>query len=216
MLHLAGIDYRLYDKRENLCERHVAGLAIQLQKCRVLEQLGIFDQVLRRVLAPEMQVHREVSADRNILADHPFFQWLKESHGYNMMLFERWQYIKLLYDTPQVYQTTWASNPGFHRQDTRIPLEDFECKAQGFKDIKVEKLAVLEEGVATSYEMALGESTHGANIGLESAAGLVDRLRSLLSLNPYPTKTQLEKVFRVDQKDTAPVAVAYLKPTYVR
>lgn len=98
MLHLAGIDYRLYDKRENLCERHGAGLAIQPQNCRILEQLGILDQVLQQGLAPEMQVHREVSADGKILAEYPFFQWLKENHGYNMMLFERWQYLKLLYD----------------------------------------------------------------------------------------------------------------------
>lgn len=99
MLHLAGIDYRLYDKRDDLCERHGAGLAIQPQNCRILEQLGIFDQVLEQGLAPEMQVHREVTADGAVLAEYPFFQWLKENHGYTMMLFERWQYIKLLYDT---------------------------------------------------------------------------------------------------------------------
>lgn len=98
MLHLANIDYRLYDKRENICERHGAGLAIQPQNCRVLEQLGILDQVLEQGLAPEMQVHREVSADGEVLAEYPFFQWLKENHGYPMMLFERWRYIKLLYD----------------------------------------------------------------------------------------------------------------------
>lgn len=99
MFHLAGVDYRLYDKRENLCERHGAGLAIQPQNCRILEQLGILDQVFEQGLAPEMQVHREVSADGAVLAEYPFFQWLKENHGYTMMLFERWQYIKLLYDT---------------------------------------------------------------------------------------------------------------------
>lgn len=99
MLHVAGIDYRLYDKRDDLCERRGAGLAIQPQNCRILKQLGILDQVLQQGLAPEMQVHREVSADGRILAEYPFFQWLKENHGYTMMLFERWQYIKLLYDT---------------------------------------------------------------------------------------------------------------------
>lgn len=99
MLHLANIDYRLYDKRENLCERHGAGLAIQPQNCRILEQLGILDQVFEKDLAPEMRVHREVSADGAVLAEYPFFQWLKENHGYTMMLFERWQYIKLLHDT---------------------------------------------------------------------------------------------------------------------
>lgn len=105
MLHLAGIDYRLYDKRENLCERHGAGLAIQPQNCRILDQLGILDQVLQQGLAPEMQVHREVTANGQILAEYPFFQWLKENHGYTMMLFERWQYIKLLYDTLPDCQT---------------------------------------------------------------------------------------------------------------
>lgn len=96
MLHLAGVDYRLYDKREDLCERHGAGLAIQPQNCRILEQLGILDQVFEQGLAPEMQVHREVSADGAVQAEYPFFRWLKENHGYTMMLFERWQYIKLL------------------------------------------------------------------------------------------------------------------------
>jgi 2-polyprenyl-6-methoxyphenol hydroxylase-like FAD-dependent oxidoreductase len=99
MLHLAGIDYRLYDKREDLCERRGAGLAIQPQNCRILDQLGILDQALQQGLAPEMQVHREVGADGKILAEYPFFQWLKENHGHTMLLFERWQYIKLLYDT---------------------------------------------------------------------------------------------------------------------
>lgn len=99
MLHLAGIDYKLYDRREDLCERRGAGLAIQPQNCRILEQLGILDQVLQRGLAPEMQVHREVSPDGKVLAEYPFFQWLRENHGYTMMLFERWQYLKLLHDT---------------------------------------------------------------------------------------------------------------------
>lgn len=99
MLHLAGIDYRLCDQRENLCERHGAGITICPQVCRVLEQLGILGEVLQQGLAPEMEVHREVSADGEILAESAFFQWLKENHGYTMMLFERWQYIRLLYDT---------------------------------------------------------------------------------------------------------------------
>lgn len=73
MLQLAGIDYKLYDKRENLCERHGAGLAIQPQNCRILDQLGILGQVLQRGLAPEMEVHREVSADGKIQAETPSF-----------------------------------------------------------------------------------------------------------------------------------------------
>lgn len=98
MLHLAGIDYKLYDKRENLCEPHGAGLAIQPQNCRILDQLGLLDAALQQGLAPELRVHRELKANGEVLAEYPFFQWLRENHGYTMLLFERWQYIRLLYN----------------------------------------------------------------------------------------------------------------------
>lgn len=368
MLHLANIDYSLYDKREDICEPHGAGLAIQPQNCRILEQLGIYDQVLEQGLAPEMRVHREVSADGTVLAEYPFFQWLKENHGYTMMLFERWQYIKLLYDTlpdreshvftAKTLQSLWmvengsvgvrftdgsedkgsvvigadgvyskvrdciiqhapkhvfthkpyrisfralygvgplptGMDPGVVReiphqgwwfqiisQPQRIfwmlyqsldrPLERplFYGKGEAealaaehgdcpvgegftFKEIRAsktfEKLAVLEEGVAAKWYwkrvVLVGDAVHkvviicplvfhllhtykprltskqtpnqahGANIGLESAACLVNRLRSLLDLGTDPTETQLEQVFDAYQQDRAPMASAYLKRT---
>lgn len=346
MLHLANIDYSLYDRRKDICERHGAGLAVQPQNCRILKQLGIYDQVLEQGLAPEMQVHREVSADGTVLAEYPFFQWLKENHGYPMMLFERWQYIKLLYDnlpdlesrviTGKTLQSLWmigngsvgvkfadgsedegsivvgadgvyskvrdciiqhvpqhvfkhkpyrisfralygvgplptGMDPGVVReiphegwwfqimtQPQRIfwmlyqsldrPLEQplFYGKGEAealaaehgdcpvgegftFKQLRdsktFEKLAVLEEGVATKWYwkrvVLLGDAVHkvtpnqahGANIGLESAACLVNRLRSLLDLSADPTETQLEQVFDAYQQDRAPMASAYLKRT---
>lgn len=88
-----------------------------------------------------------------------------------------------------------------------------------------EKLAVLEEGVATRWYwkrvVLIGDAVHkvtpnqahGANIGLESAAYLVNRLQSLSSLNSDPTEMELEQIFGAYQQDRAPAAMAYLKQT---
>lgn len=54
---------------------------------------------------------------------------------------------------------------------------------------------------------------HGANIGLESAACLVNHLRSLLDLSADPTEAQLGHVFDAYQAARAPLASAYLKRT---
>lgn len=54
---------------------------------------------------------------------------------------------------------------------------------------------------------------HGANIGLESAACLVNHLRSLLDLSDDPTEEQLRHVFDAYQDARAPMASAYLKQT---
>ncbi|KAJ0109587.1 hypothetical protein J7T55_014149 [Diaporthe amygdali] len=332
MLHLAGIDYKLYDKRKDLCERHGAGLAIQPQNCRILEQLGILDEVIQQELAPEMQVHREVNADGNIQAEYPFFHWLKENHGYTMLLFERWQYLQLLYDTlpdreshivinktfqslcmigdakvgvrftdgsedegsmvigadgvysrvrdcvihqapksvfehkpyrisfralygvgtlpagldsgvvreiphqgwwfqiiSQPQRVFWMLYQALDRPTTHATFyreEEAEALAAQHGDCPVgegltlrdlrtsktfEKLAVLEEGIAPKWYwkrvVLIGDAVHkvtpnqahGANIGLESAACLVNQLRSLIKLSPNPTETQLEQVFHAYQ-----------------
>ncbi|KAH8895815.1 FAD/NAD(P)-binding domain-containing protein [Thozetella sp. PMI_491] len=96
-LSLAGIEYALYEKNANIGEPQGAGLAIQPNNVRLLDQFGILDAARR--LAPPMIAHRAMGPNGESFGEQPYFEWLRENHGYDMMLFERWQLIRLLYET---------------------------------------------------------------------------------------------------------------------
>ena len=76
MLHLAGIDYVVYEKRKEIVHTSGTALGIQPPGMRILDQLGLLEAA--RPLAPPLTENKTMRPDGEVLVAYPSNERLRE------------------------------------------------------------------------------------------------------------------------------------------
>ncbi|ROV90217.1 hypothetical protein VMCG_10252 [Cytospora schulzeri] len=106
-LHLAGIDYTLLERSDEMVRQDGASLALWPHSVRILDQLGLLDEARRHYLPVRTKHnHRPDGSVRDV---NDMFARVEENHGHPWMLFHRAKLLGLL----------WENLPG---KDTKVKV----------------------------------------------------------------------------------------------
>lgn len=94
----AGIDdFVILERRETVIEATGAGLGLWPHSIRIMDQLGLLDEMKKAV--PEMDMSVVLGPRGELLAENPMFARVTENHGHPFMLFKRMEFVKILYNS---------------------------------------------------------------------------------------------------------------------
>ncbi|KAI1387733.1 uncharacterized protein F4822DRAFT_430479 [Hypoxylon trugodes] len=137
MLHKAGIDHVVLERRPIVATPEGGSLFIYPHGSRILEQLHCLNVVEKGTVPPGRWLVRLPDGEK--LMNSGFFGYLKENHGYGILIFERPKFLQDLYDTL----------PDKSRVRTNCPVQDIRQDDDGVE-------VVLANGEIERGDLVLG------------------------------------------------------------
>ncbi|KAI0842701.1 FAD binding domain protein [Hypoxylon sp. FL0890] len=96
-LQKAGIDHVVLERRGDIAPPEGASIAIYPHGARILQQVGILKTMEKACVPCKRFLSRR--PDGKAISNNGFFDYVKENHGQDILLFERREFLQLLYDT---------------------------------------------------------------------------------------------------------------------
>ncbi|KAL1639417.1 hypothetical protein SLS58_007998 [Diplodia intermedia] len=137
VLQKAGIDHVVLESKAEAAPAEGASIAIYPHGSRILEQIGVLDAARKLCVPMDRAIMRGPDGSR--LSSVPFFDHVKDNHGYDILLFERRDYLAMLYDT-------------LHDQ-SRIR---FGARVVGVEETSAGVKAQLADGSSEAGDMVIG------------------------------------------------------------
>ncbi|KAL8941739.1 MAG: hypothetical protein Q9216_002067 [Gyalolechia sp. 2 TL-2023] len=92
----AGIDHVIYEKRESILNPEGASFGIWPHAARIVDQLGLWPKVQEMSIPMKMLENR--APDGSLLHRTNLFEKMTSRHGYDFLVLERQQFMKMLYE----------------------------------------------------------------------------------------------------------------------
>ncbi|KAF3011507.1 hypothetical protein E8E14_008309 [Neopestalotiopsis sp. 37M] len=137
MLHKAGIDHVVLERRSEIARLEGGSMFIYPHGSRILDQLGCLETVQKGTVPPGRWFVR-LPGGKQILESR-FFSLIQKNHGYGMLIFERPKFIRDLYETL----------PDKTRIKTNASVQDIKQDANGVE-------VVLSNGETEKGDLVLG------------------------------------------------------------
>ncbi|OJD31006.1 fad binding domain-containing protein [Diplodia corticola] len=137
VLQKAGIDHVVLESKAEAAPAEGASIAIYPHGSRILEQIGVLDAARKLCVPMDQAIMRWPDGSR--LSSVPFFDHVRDNHGYDILLFERRDYLGMLYDT-------------LHDQ-SRIR---FGARVVGVEETSAGVKAQLADGSSEAGDMVIG------------------------------------------------------------
>ncbi|KAI9730796.1 MAG: hypothetical protein M1818_008076 [Claussenomyces sp. TS43310] len=95
-LQKAGIEHVVLERRDDVAPNEGASTAIYPHGARILHQIGCLEPVQRACVPCDRWLVRKPDGQK--ILDNGYFGYLEENHGSGMLLLERREFLKILYD----------------------------------------------------------------------------------------------------------------------
>ncbi|KAL9018348.1 MAG: hypothetical protein Q9185_004317 [Variospora sp. 1 TL-2023] len=95
-LHRAGTDHVLIEKRKHIVTREGASFGFWPHAARIVDQLGLWTKIRESCIPMKTSENR--ACDGTLLQRTQIFQDIGSRHGYDFLVIERQQFVKILYD----------------------------------------------------------------------------------------------------------------------
>lgn len=94
-LHRVGISHVVLEKGKTITFDGGASISLQPNGLRILDQLGLYQDILRRTTPVSESIWR--NPDGKVVRRSRFMQMVEERHGYPILCFERSELLDILY-----------------------------------------------------------------------------------------------------------------------